>query len=115
MTRKEFRKRFDKAKEVPWNEKIEHIRKIYILPTRRKHESGYSIMHLLFLLEDGTEIKDEGCCDLLQFEGKRVRMDCLYPSGIIKVWMDGPMVSHDRLSSVDIYTEANGRNRGMPF
>lgn len=103
MTRKEFMKMFDGAKEVPWDEKIRGIKGVYIMPTRRKHSSGYAVMRLLFVLKDETMIKSDDCCDVVDIRGCNFKIDCMYPSGILHLFTWREAACDYRLSSVDLY------------
>lgn len=71
--------------------------KIYIVPTRRKHDSGYMVMAIVGVTQLKTKIRYEiaGYCDDIcwKFQGLNsldlewaVRTDCEYPSGIIRFW-----------------------------
>ena len=65
---------------------LKRVSSVYIIPNRRKHDSGYNCMDMVATLEDGTQYRIAGSCDDIAFYGKHFRVDCEYPSRIIHVW-----------------------------
>ena len=100
MTKKEFNEKYDRAMAVPWDFPIMDVHTVWILPTRRKHESGYAIMHMLIHLKDGRYIKEEGHCDVIDLEGSNFRIDCEYPGKILRIFNHYGFDIGDRLSTV---------------
>jgi len=88
-----FQKEFlSKCKGIKINEKVPLLEGIYILPTTRKHDSGYKIMNIVgytddeyYLLDDMCDVVDLG--DLLYREKqiKDIHID-IHDNGIIHLW-----------------------------
>lgn len=101
MTRKELLA----VPKREWDEKLTKVRVVYILPSRRKHDSGYSCMDFVAETPNGL-VGFGGCCDDVCLSGEHFRIDCEYPSGIIRIWN-----SHNRFtissdsSSIDFVEE----------
>ena len=80
---------------------------VYIIPSRRKHDSGYNCMDFVATTPKGM-VGFGGGCDDVRFCGSHFRMDCC--NGIIHIWNSRqnagkPMtfsVSSD-VSSVDFF------------
>lgn len=70
-----------------WNENIYNAGCVYIIPSGRKHDSGYTCMDMVAAIrgEEGM-IGFGGCCDDIQLVGDGFRIDCEYPSRIIRIW-----------------------------
>ena len=68
-----------------WNEPLKDIHSVYVIPSGRKHDSGYNCMDFIAEGPDGL-IRFGGGCDDVSFEGSFFRMDCMYPSGIVHIW-----------------------------
>jgi len=120
MSRKEFdalpyRKSWDKAVKC---------RSLVILPTRRKHDSGYRAMDFVAAKQDGQPIcRVSGCSDVLNIDGiggygkwdalteqlprhiepKGWSIDCLPKSGLLRIFCDGEMEVGSALSSLSVY------------
>lgn len=89
MTRKEF-------EELPYRERFDSeivCASLVILPTRRKHDSGYRCMD--FVAVDAHErpiCRCSGCSDVLHLYDwfresfTKWDMDCLYKSGLLRVF-----------------------------
>ena len=70
-----------------WDEILRGVSGIYVLPTRKKHDSGWSCMAFVAEFKDGRPMVGfGGGCDDVSFRGNGFRMDCDYPSGIIHIW-----------------------------
>ena len=67
-----------------WNEQIK-ASGVYVIPSRRKHDSGFACMDFVAETKDGL-IRFGGYCDDVSFEGQHFRMDCIYPEIIIHIW-----------------------------
>ena len=70
-----------------WSEKLSGVCGVYVLPNRRKHESGWMCMDFVAEMNNGRSmIRFGGACDDISFRGDGFAMDCSYPSGIIHIW-----------------------------
>lgn len=70
-----------------WDEVLHGVRGVYVLPSRRKHESGWSCMDFVAEFEDDRPPKRfGGPTDDVSFAGTHFRMDCTYPHNIIHIW-----------------------------
>lgn len=81
MTRKELLA----VPKRKWDETLENVSCVYVIPSRRKHDSGYACMDFVAETSSG-QIGFGLHCDDVSFEGKHFRMDCIHPSGIIRIW-----------------------------
>lgn len=60
---------------------------VYVIQSRRKHESGWAAMDLIATFYDGREpVHFSSFTDDVSFCGTGFRMDCDWPSGIIHIW-----------------------------
>lgn len=90
-----------------WGEELKGVGGVYVIPSGRKHDSGYTCMDFVAEFRDGRPmIRFGGCCDDVAFFGRHFRMDCIYPSRIIHIWNSNGTfnVSHD-VSSIDFMEE----------
>ncbi len=90
-----------------WDEELTGVGCVWIIPSERKHDSEYSCMDFVAEIKaSGKLIRFGGGCDDLRLEGSHFRMDCEYPSRILRVWNDrySFSVSHD-LSSISLREE----------
>lgn len=87
-----------------WEQTLERVVSVYVLPSERKHESGWACMDFVAEFEDGSKTRFGCCCDDVSFKGEHFRMDCLYPSGIIRIWNLNCFSISPDLSSID-FTE----------
>lgn len=78
---------------------------VYVVPNRRKHESGWMCMDLIAILSKGRRVRFGGVCDDLAFVGTHFRMDCDYPSGIIHIWNRNDFKVCGGLSSITFVEE----------
>lgn len=86
-----------------WDEELKDVSGVYVIPSRRKHESGWACMDFVaeFKEENKPCVGFGGGCDDVAFFGSNFRMDCDYPSGIIHIWnWHGFTVSHG-ISSIN--------------
>jgi len=73
MTREEF-------KAIPkrdWKEDITDVSGVYILPSGRKHESGWAIMDFVAVKKDGNKID-------LTLKGKSLNLSGIYNNPTVK-------------------------------
>lgn len=91
-----------------WDEEIHDVVGVYVLPSGRKHDSGFACMDFVAHTGDGQLIRFGGGCDDVRFAGDGFRMDCLYPSRVIHIWNSRNRfyITHD-LSSIDFIEEAH--------
>lgn len=102
------------------NEDIGEFDSVVILPTRRKHDSGYRCMDFV-AVRKGVPIKRlSGCSDVIHLNGiggygkwlgsfpQLIEpigwsIDCLYKSGLLQIFTHGVLTCGDALSSFEIY------------
>ena len=88
-----------------WDKELTGVWGVYVIPSGRKHESGWACMDFVASMHDGELVRFGGICDDVSFNGGHFRMDCEHPSRIIHIWNSRGTfsISHD-LSSID-FTE----------
>lgn len=97
--------------EIPhrkWSEELHSVCGVYVLPSRRKHDSGWACMDFVAVFKgDRPMVRFGGGCDDVGFYGDGFAMDCIYPHGIIRIWnrLHTFTISRD-LSSIDFIVEA---------
>lgn len=109
MTRKELLS----VSKRNWNENIYNAGCVYIIPSGRKHDSGYTCMDMVAAIRGEEGMIGFGeCCDDIQLVGDGFRIDCEYPSRIIRIWNcrgNGTFsISHDS-SSIQFVQDAGVR------
>ena len=83
-----------------WEEEIE-AKEVWIIPSGRKHDSGYACMDFVAKDLSGNLIGFGGICDILDFNGRNFQMDCEYPSRILHIWNKHPfIISAPDISSI---------------
>lgn len=111
--------------EVPhakWNELVENFSSLVIIPTKRKHDSGYMCMEFCAVDENNKPIKRlSGCSDILHIDGiggygkwrdqiptalppKGWSIDCI-PCGYLRIFNERKLSSGVALSSFEIFSE----------
>lgn len=83
-----------------WDEELV-AKCVYVIPSGRKHESGWAQMDFVAVTENGEKIGFGGVCDDVAFKGKGFRMDCLHPQRIIRIWNREPFIISKGISSID--------------
>ncbi len=83
---------------------------IYIVPSRKKHDSGWHLMVIVGVKEDGSLEQaawcDDICWDVRGRDGYMMRSDMTFPGGVLHFWGARYEVGHS-LSSTDVkVTEA---------
>ena len=104
MTRREELLSAPKRK---WDDTLHGVDEVYILPSRKKHDSGYACMDFIAgFSKNKPMVRFGGGCDDVRLKGNHFRIDCEYPSRIIRIWNDRTSfsISHD-LSSIDFVEE----------
>ena len=90
-----------------WDEELTDIHLVYIIPSARKHDSGYNCMDCVAVNGEHKRIRFGGGCDDLKINGNHFSIDC--EDGILRIWNRIPFtVSHDT-SSIDL-TEQTQQN-----
>lgn len=93
-----------------WN-KITSYKQIVIIPTRKKHESGYALIAIVGMKENGRfeicSYADDICWDFRKlhqnYDSSGMRTDCYYPEGILHFWgRNIEFIVHEALSSTTI-------------
>lgn len=94
-----------------WDE-VTRYSSIYLLPTRKKHDSGYHLICIVGQKSDGAFEKAAWCDDVCwQYDGPTMsqdnryvlRTDMTYPSGICRMWgWDTAFEVGASLSSTDV-------------
>ena len=105
-----------KGKHRKWDDTSRLYDRIWLVPTRKMHDSGYTYVAIIGVWDEKRKEEFEICgyCDDIStyfpmiklsdtFEYPIVRMDCLYPSGILQYHArDGKFWVSESLSSMDI-------------
>lgn len=66
---------------------IKNVTGAWIIPNRRKHESGYACMDLVFDIKGGGKVRAaHRHCDDMQLDGSHFEIECAWPSRIIHIW-----------------------------
>lgn len=91
--------------EKPWQDKKTY-RELFVVPSGKKHDSGWNLMVIVGVLPDGTYEKaawcDDICWNLMTTKREySMRCDCTYPGGILHFWGATFTVGHS-LSSTDV-------------
>lgn len=100
------------AKRRQWDEKSTY-NDIYIVPTRKKHDSGWMVMAIVGVKDDGSFEQAAWCDDICwniasMRKEYTMRNDCTYPGGIIHFW-NARFTVGCSLSSTDITVEERPR------
>jgi hypothetical protein len=85
-----------------WNEMLFDVSGVYVIPSARKHDSGWACMDFVAEFKDREKpmVRFGGGCDDVAFEGSHFRMDCIHPSRIIHIWNNRGFSISDYLSSI---------------
>lgn len=83
------RKDLEAAPERNWQEESTYS-SIYLLPTKKKHDSGWHLICIVGV-KDGVLEKAAYCDDVCwncegDFRDMALRMDMTYPAGVTHVW-----------------------------
>ena len=108
------RKKFLELPTRPWNEEISGLDAIVLLPTRHKHDSGFSCMDFVAIRDHKPLCLLSGCSDVVHVDGisavlhqdreQNWSIDCLYPSGLMRFFcMDRKLVAGIALSSFELF------------
>lgn len=70
-----------------WDEELKGVSGVYVIPSGRKHYSGWACMDFVAEFRDNRPmVRFGGGCDDVSFWGYHFRMDCDHPSRIIHIW-----------------------------
>lgn len=106
-TMKMTKKDFLAIPHRPWDERLTGVRGAYVIPSRRKHESGWACMDFVAEFEDDNKpmVRFGGGCDDVTFIGTHFSMDCTYPKGVIHIWNRRGFTISSDLSSIHFVEE----------
>lgn len=94
---------YDVARRREWDERLTRVNGAYIIPNSY---GCFDIIAYCKKNDDDIEyILCGGGCDDISFEGTHFRMDCMYPSGVIRVWNRRTFSISDDLSSISFEEE----------
>lgn len=98
------------AEERKWDQRIENCRAAFLIPNGNQHDSSYGCFDIFACVPVSTHDYDDqykvfifkcgGWCEDISFEGEHFRMDCMHPSGIIRVWNRSGFTITEDLSSI---------------
>lgn len=85
---------------------LHNVNGVYVIPSGRKHESGWAQMDFVAVFNDNRpRVRFGGICDDVAFMGSHFRMDCTHPERIIHIWNTRPFSISDDLSSINFVEE----------
>lgn len=92
-----------------WSEVLSSVSGVYVIPSGRKHDSGFACMDFVAEFKDGEKpmVRFGGICDDVSLIGMHFRMDCLHPQRIIHIWNHYPFYITDDLSSINFVEEGS--------
>jgi len=98
-----------------WNEDIGVFDSLVILPTRRKHDSGYRMMDFVAVKNNKPICRLSGCSDVVHIGGligeglnSNWSIDCLSKSGLLRLFNGSKKIRVGAaLSSFEVFTEEN--------
>lgn len=91
-----------KVEKRQWDETLKNVTGVYVIPSGRKHDSGYACMDFVAEFKDSDKlVRFGGGCDDVKLSGTHFKVDCLYPSRIIHIWNRQGFSITDDLSSID--------------
>ena len=88
-----------------WDTPVEGVDGVYLIPTAKKHESGYSCMRLVAYWQDDDtgERKYVGCgyyCDAIVLKGLNFRIDAELPNRIVHIFNYNKFSITEEISSL---------------
>ncbi len=98
-----------------WDEELEDVRGVFVIPNRKKHDSGWRCMD--FVAEVGEDlqlVRFGGYTDAVTFHGSNFHMDCEMASGLVHIWNRNTFIVTADLSSVD-FIEVGGDYYNMIY
>lgn len=82
-----------------WDEILTGVYAVWVIPSRRKHDSGWACMDFVAQTQNGLVRFGSGCDDV-SFEGSHFRMECDYKTKLLRIWNRRKFtITHD-LSSI---------------
>lgn len=103
MTRKELLA----TPKREWHEILHGVTGVWVVPNRRKHESGWECMDFIATFEDSKKepVRFGGECDKVDLKGDIFKIDCDYPSGVLHIWSRYPFTITEDLSTIRFIDE----------
>jgi len=98
-----------------WNSKELPFDSLVLLPTKRKHNSGYMMMDIVGIRDNQPVLLLSGCSDVIHLDGtggreslelrsKNICIDMLYPSGLLRIFSYNYQITASAaLSSFEIF------------
>ena len=96
-----FRQELLSAPERKWDEVLYNVKEVYVIPNRKKHDSGFGCFNLVAVL-DGKRVRCGGYCDSLWLSGDMILMDCLYPERIVRIFSHRGLTITEDVSTIRI-------------
>lgn len=101
-----------------WNTPVEGVDGVYIIPTAKKHESGYSCIRLVAYWNDSEagERKYIGCgyyCDVIELKGLGFRIDASLPNRIVHIFNFKKFSITEEISSLSLVETGFSRWSGL--
>ena len=100
MTRKELLA----VPKREWDKTLTGVTGVYVIPSRRKHESGWACMDFVASTPNGL-VRFGGICDDVAFNGIHFRMDCDYETKLLHIWNSYSFTITADLSSINFIEE----------
>lgn len=117
------KKEFEAVPELEhWSDTIDDFDSLVILPTKRKHDSGYRVMDFVVVKEGKAIVRISGCSDVLHIDGiggfgkwsadtgipksvvpKGWSIDCLPKSGLLRIFCNGSLTTGMVVSSFELF------------
>lgn len=96
-----------------WDKEVKDLDAIVLLPMRHKHDSGFSCMDFIAIRDGKPICRLSGCSDVVHIDGigailhqekQSWSIDCLYPSGLMRIFcMNEKVVAGMGLSSFELF------------
>lgn len=98
------RRYFQSLPVRPYGQVGMQYRYIVVMPTRKKHESGFNIINLVGCDVNGLCEITSDCADSIRWDvGRDVLMcDCLPRSGLIRYWLKSNRCFHVSVNNCDV-------------
>lgn len=103
------RKQLLEIEKRPWHKTLHGVRAVCVIPSKRKHDSGWACMDFVAEMQDGSLVGFGGTCDDVLFDGKNFRMDCCPESRCIHIWNRYTFSVSEDVSSIT-FMEQEGKD-----